>query len=137
MAAVGLRSSGQDFSLMHDEFAARRGNGTVAFYDAYVGTEPVSAGRLEVQRAGEPPSANHVVSWTPLVGASLREVYYSVDHCLTYSYSLASNSTQSPTQNTADVRVAVKACNGAGCSWLSNDCTTGSNHDECAPKEPL
>jgi hypothetical protein len=52
VVAVGLRAFGEDYSAMNDEFAARVEHGTVSFYVAYRGAEPVSAARLETPRAG-------------------------------------------------------------------------------------
>lgn len=47
LSAVGERAFGVDYSAMNEEFLARLPLGTVSFYVAYAGTEPVSAGRLE------------------------------------------------------------------------------------------
>ena len=47
LSAVGERAFGVDYSAMNEEFLARLPHGTVTFYVAYSGTEPVSAGRLE------------------------------------------------------------------------------------------
>ncbi len=47
LSAVGERAFGVDYSAMNEEFLARLPLGTVTFYVAYSGAEPVSAGRLE------------------------------------------------------------------------------------------
>jgi GNAT superfamily N-acetyltransferase len=53
VVAVGLRAFGEDHSSMNDEFLARMEYGTVAFYVAYLASEPVGAGRLEMPRSSE------------------------------------------------------------------------------------
>ena len=47
LSAVGESAFGIDYSDMNEEFLARLPLGTVTFYVAYAGSEPVCAGRLE------------------------------------------------------------------------------------------
>jgi hypothetical protein len=53
VAAVGRRAFDVDLSAMMTEFAARMPHGTLAFYVAYRGSEPLAAGRLELPASGE------------------------------------------------------------------------------------
>ena len=53
LSRVGECAFGVDYSAMNDTFLARLPLGTVTFYVAYSGAEPVAAARLETPPAGE------------------------------------------------------------------------------------
>jgi hypothetical protein len=64
----------------------------------------------------------HQNYWQPVFGATSYDVYFRVIPGGTnYVYSFTTSATSEETFNTVDVRVKVRACNPAGCSWLSAD----------------
>ncbi len=82
LSAVGERAFGVDYSAMNEEFLARLPLGTVTFYVAYAGTEPVSAGRLEtppdcefagLYGGGTAPEHRHQGIYRSLVGVRAQE----------------------------------------------------------------
>jgi GNAT superfamily N-acetyltransferase len=82
VVAVGIRAFDEDYSSMNDEFLARVEHGTVLFYVAYSGGEPVGAARLEMPRSGEfaglygggtVPEHRSRGVYRALVGASVRD----------------------------------------------------------------
>jgi hypothetical protein len=82
LAAVGEKAFGVDYAFMNDEFLARMPLGTVSFYVAYRGTEPVSAGRLELPPnsefaglygGGTAPAHRHQGIYRSIVGARAKE----------------------------------------------------------------
>ncbi len=82
LSAVGERAFGVDYSAMNEEFLARLPLGTVSFYVAYAGAEPVSAGRLEtppdcdfagLYGGGTVPDHRHRGLYRSLVGVRAAE----------------------------------------------------------------
>lgn len=82
LSAVGELAFGVDYSTMNEEFLARLPLGTVTFYVAYAGAEPVSAGRLEtppdcefagLYGGGTAPSHRRQGIYRSLVGARALE----------------------------------------------------------------
>ena len=82
VSAVGERAFGIDYSAMNEEFLARLPSGTVTFYVAYKGTEPVCAARLETPAdcdfaglygGGTAPDHRRQGIYRSLVGARARE----------------------------------------------------------------
>ena len=82
LSDVGKRAFGVDYSAMNEEFLARLPLGTVTFYVAYAGAEPVSAGRLEtppncefagLYGGGTAPAYRHRGVYRSLVGARAAE----------------------------------------------------------------
>jgi len=82
VTAVGARAFGIDYSALNEMFLARLPLGTVTFYVAYDGTEPVSAARLEtppdcefagLYGGGTAPSHRRRGLYRSLVGLRARE----------------------------------------------------------------
>jgi GNAT superfamily N-acetyltransferase len=82
LSAVGEQAFGVDYSSLNHEFLARLPLGTVAFYVAYKGAEPVGAARLEtppgsefagLYGGGTAPPHRHQGIYRCLVGARAHE----------------------------------------------------------------
>lgn len=82
LAAVGEKVFCVDYLFMNDEFLARIPLGTVSFHVAYRGSDPVSAGRLEMPSnsefaglygGGTVPEHRHQGIYRSLVGARAKE----------------------------------------------------------------
>jgi hypothetical protein len=68
-----------------------------------------------------PGVARHRNYWMSSYTATHYEAFYSTNYGGSYNYAFTTSATAVDGLNSADVLVAVKACNSVGCSWLSND----------------